>query len=79
MVLAVGASKAWAAPPGHGGQHLLLDLVHRLVGHTVPGGKKPAQQLQGEPVQELNQWPTPTCPHSHDFLAVQSSLWTWLL
>lgn len=50
MVLAVGASEARAAPPGHGGQHLLLDLVHWFVGHAVPGGRGSAQQLQAEPV-----------------------------
>lgn len=53
-MLAVGARKARAAPPGHGGQHLLLDLVHRLVGHTVPGGRGLAQSLQGEPAQNLD-------------------------
>lgn len=46
MVLAVRASKARAAPPDHGGQHLLFDLVHRLVGYAVPGGRQPTQQLQ---------------------------------
>lgn len=45
VVLAVGACKARAASPGHRGQHLLLDLVHRLVGHTVPGGRGLAQRL----------------------------------
>lgn len=54
MVLAVRASKARAAPPGHGGQHLLLDLVHRLVGHAVPGGRQPAQRPWDEPGEELD-------------------------
>lgn len=35
VVLAVRARKARAALPGHGSQHLLLDLVHRLVGHAI--------------------------------------------
>lgn len=48
MELAVGAPEARAAPPGQGGQDPLLDLVHRLVGHTVPGGG--GSSVTGEPV-----------------------------
>lgn len=43
VVLAVRAHKARAALPGHGSQHLLLDLVHRLVGHAIPGERRPAR------------------------------------
>lgn len=36
MVLAVWSLEPWAAPPIHRDQHLLLDLVHWLLGHSVP-------------------------------------------
>lgn len=36
VVLAVWTLEPWAAPPVHRDQHLLLDLVHWLLGHSIP-------------------------------------------
>lgn len=36
MVLAVWTLESWAAPPVHRDQHFLLDLVHWLLGHSIP-------------------------------------------
>lgn len=36
VVLAVWSLEPWAAPPVHRDQHLLLDLVHWLLGHSIP-------------------------------------------
>lgn len=86
MVLAVRACKAWAAPPGHGGQHLLLDPVHWLECHAVPGERRPAQQLHSELAEGLDEGPAlPPCPTHMTLTFWQSRapcghgccLWMW--
>jgi hypothetical protein len=55
MVLAVGALEAGAAPPGHGEQYFLLDLVHWLLGHPIPGGGGLLSD-SGVSLQGLGKW-----------------------
>lgn len=61
VVLAVRAHKAWAAPPGHGGQHLLLDLVHRLLCHAIPG-ERGGQLSDSRMSQHRPRMDGPPCP-----------------
>lgn len=77
MVLAVWTLEPWAAPPIYRDQHLLLDLVHWLLGHSVPEEEGRASEPLVSPLGLEMACP----PHSRDFdsLAVGSPLWTWLL
>lgn len=59
MVLAVWTLEPWAAPPVHRHQHFLLDLVHWLLGHSIPVEESRESALLVSPLGLENGLSTP--------------------